>query len=293
MRSSTSLPVRALFERLDHAALAEPDPFPEDVARWAAFLPEHVRNCHVRSVVGRFHRGATAGSDEECPQAAAQVAGRVWSLSQQAEGCREVQRAIDGAASDEERVAIAREMWSHVLDAARCPHANHVVQKVIATLPNEELSFVVDEVLEGSNHMQVACHKYGCRIVQRLIERRSSGQAEVRRLVDVLLEGALALSLHTYGNYVVQRLLEHAEPAQRLQLVETIRHNLADMCRSPHGCTVLLAAIRCEQGLGQGLLARDIVREEGLAEVIKKTRHGPAVLKAAHAAACGKADAAA
>ena len=50
---------------------------------------------------------------------------------QDAKGCRDVQRAIEEAADDVTRSRLVTELAGHVLDAMRCPHANHVLQKCI------------------------------------------------------------------------------------------------------------------------------------------------------------------
>ena len=60
------------------------------------------------------------------------LAGRVWELSQDSKGCRDVQLAIEQA-TDELRRLLVAEVAGHVLDAMRCPHANHVLQKCITS----------------------------------------------------------------------------------------------------------------------------------------------------------------
>ena len=60
------------------------------------------------------------------------LVGRVWELSQDSKGCRDVQLALEQAGEDLRRLIVA-EVAGHVLDAMRCPHANHVLQKCITS----------------------------------------------------------------------------------------------------------------------------------------------------------------
>merc|ERR1719343_1869951 len=112
------------------------------------------------------------------------LSGRVWSLARDAQGCREVQNALEAARTEEERLAIAMELQSHVWDAMRCPHANYVLQKSIALLKPLSSQFIIDEIVrKGARAVaQAAKHKYGCRIIQRLLEHCKT--AQVRDLAD-------------------------------------------------------------------------------------------------------------
>merc|ERR1719191_966809 len=100
----------------------------------------------------------------------------------------------------------------------RCPHANYVIQKCISVMRPANLQFIIDELALGSPGMvtYAARHKYGCRIVQRLLEHGLP--AQVQKLAERLLDDAVATCLHPYGNYVMQHLVEHGTPAQRSRL---------------------------------------------------------------------------
>mmetsp|Transcript_11078 Transcript_11078/g.22938 ORF Transcript_11078/g.22938 Transcript_11078/m.22938 type:complete len:421 (+) Transcript_11078:68-1330(+) len=142
---------------------------------------------------------AEAEEAAEQPVASAWWSGRVWSLSRDPAGCREVQAALEAAGSEEERQALAGELRGRVSEALRCPHANFVLQKCIAVIRPRNLQFIVDEILfKGAGAVaHVARHKYGCRIIQRLLEHLSP--AQLHGLVDDLLEDAMTTCKHPYG----------------------------------------------------------------------------------------------
>jgi len=181
------------------------------------------------------------------------------------------------ASSDDERLEIAWELRGHVVDAATCPHANFVVQKLIATLPVEELRFLVDGILESPSPLQVACNKYGCRVVQRLIERCSATQ--VQALVELLLEEVALLMRSTYGNYVVQCLLEHVGSSGQKQLMTAVHGHIYELLiKGPSGCAVLLSAMQREQGAERRKIA-ELIHEASLNPKMRMTSYTSVVVR--------------
>jgi pumilio RNA-binding family len=69
-----------------------------------------------------------------------------------------------------------------------------VVQKVIECIPPEDLDFVVH--LKG--HVKdIACHAYGCRVLQRIVE--NSPRKKIRPLLDELRNDILELMQDQFG----------------------------------------------------------------------------------------------
>ena len=125
-----AFPLRALIERID----ANEDP------PWASYMsPAIVRAERAAQPKEELPRLLGARVEQEqsnltgcCARetSSSLLTGRVWELSQDSKGCREVQQAIEEA-SDDVRCSLVAELCGHVLDAMRCPHANHVLQKCI------------------------------------------------------------------------------------------------------------------------------------------------------------------
>jgi len=211
----------------------------------------------------------------------AQVAGRVWALARDPRGCREVQRALEVAGSDEARSALANELRGHVWEAMRCPHANHVLQKCIVSMRPQQSQFIIDELLCGtagpSGASQAARHRYGCRIVERLIEHCPPQQ--VKRLVEDLVSDAVALSKHPYGNYVMQHLLEHGPPDQRRRLTRMLELHAHTAGSDCYARAVVSKALSHGAHADQVALARALLREPGLIATMARTRHGHVAAK--------------
>eukprot|EP00929_Paragymnodinium_shiwhaense_P103901 TRINITY_DN67757_c0_g1_i6.p1 TRINITY_DN67757_c0_g1~~TRINITY_DN67757_c0_g1_i6.p1 ORF type:complete len:390 (-),score=44.38 TRINITY_DN67757_c0_g1_i6:279-1448(-) len=176
-------------------------------------------------------------------QAGEPSSGLVWTLSRTQKGCRDVQKCLETAVEEKERVALALELRGHVWEALRCPHANYVLQKVICLLKPSDIQFVVDEVAgKGSRAVcHAARHKYGCRILQRLLEHCTA--AQVRNLVNALLSDPVVTAMHPYGNYVMQHLIEYGSVEQQAALTKALVERIEEVGRDEYACAVLSKAM--------------------------------------------------
>jgi len=173
---------------------------------------------------------------------------------------------------------LASELRGHVLEALQCPHANHVLQKCIVSMRTQSLQFVIEELLTPSPEqvVQVARHKYGCRILQRLLEHCRADQ--LHELVAELLSSAVSLSKHAYANFVIQHLFEYGTPEQRGHLAGLFQHHAKALGKDDHGRAVLSKALSYAGPEERTALAHALLREQGLLVRMARTRHGHAAV---------------
>ena len=92
----------------------------------------------------------------------------------------------------------------------------------------KHVQFVIDEIMELPGGPQFASkHRYGSRIMERLIEHCRSDQ--VRPLVAALLNDVLRLSGDRFGNFVVQHVIEHGTSEQKHLIATTIIDAMGEM----------------------------------------------------------------
>lgn len=222
------------------------------------------------------HSVCSFGVDAGAPH----VLGRVRELSQDADGCREVQSALEDAADRQARLAVAAELRGFVWEAVGCPQANYVVQKCIMTMLPEDFQFVLDELFAGEGGPAAAAmHKYGCRIVKRLLEYGCEEQVDA--LAEELLADTLAMSTHPYGTFVVQHMLLHAGERHRNILFGELQAHAQTLCRNAFGCAAVHAALSHGGHTQAVALCRTILAEPGLLSAMGCLRYGqPAVVEA-------------
>mmetsp|Transcript_57123 Transcript_57123/g.148722 ORF Transcript_57123/g.148722 Transcript_57123/m.148722 type:complete len:289 (+) Transcript_57123:245-1111(+) len=236
-------------------------------------LPQQLHQWHLQGIwqlqqLGEHNLRQTAVGD--CLSSGKSFAGRVWRLSQHAQGCREVQRVLD-MESEGVREMLACELRGHVWEALRSPHANFVLQKFITVLSPGSLQFIVDELLQGSAE-KAAKHKFGCRVFQRLVEHGTIKQ--VAQLLKPVLTDFLALAQHQYGNYVVQHLLEYSSPEHRRRIAGLVEQNLRTLVLDPFGSAVVSGSLNKAPIGCQVSLARALVQQPGCLVLLACMKHG-------------------
>jgi hypothetical protein len=204
---------------------------------------------------------------------------RVWQLSQDPQGTFEVQRAIDACSNNEQRVAMVSELRGHILEAVKCPHANHVVRKAITSLPSRALDFIVLELLGHGKAaiIEIAEHRYGCRIIEGLLTYCSAEQLGC--MVEYLLAEAMPLCTHMYGNFVMQALIERPGLDTAGRLRQGIQANVLILGTNFYGSAVMKKSLQCSDAEERHRLVIAILSVQGLLAALGRYRHGKETTK--------------
>lgn len=204
------------------------------------------------------------------------VIGNVRLSSRSEAGSRRVQHALESGTCNEDRDSIAGELRGHVWEAARCPHANHVIQKCIMTMRPQAFEFIIDEI-RSKGACKVAKHQYGCRIMQRLLEHGRVDQIE--RLVEDLFVDVISLCKHIYGHFVMQHVLEHGSENHRQRLIMVLEQHAEVLGPDKHGSALFVTALCYGCANDQATLSSAILKQDGLITAMAATRHGHAAIK--------------
>jgi len=195
-----------------------------------------------------------AGEEEQMAElrtaALAEVHGKAARLAYDHQGCRLLQAAIHAA----DRVAaagLAQELHGHVRSLLASPHGNYVLQTVVTALPTATSGFVASELLGAG--AQSARHRFGCRILCRLIEHSGTSSELALLLAEVLAE-AEELCRHPFAHYVIQAILEHM-PAHRPRIVQALcAEALSNACHRSASHVMESALEYCDEAARQEML---------------------------------------
>ncbi|KAG5503714.1 hypothetical protein JIQ42_05937 [Leishmania sp. Namibia] len=144
------------------------------------------------------------------------VRGHLLEYSVQTYGCRVMQKAVENMRAAD-RDTIIRELDGKVVDFVFDQNANHVVQKVVEVCP-AGAQFVVDAFIPSLG--ELACHAYGCRVLQRTFEKCHNVEGvNIRPLLEAVLSRVNEFTVHQYGNYVVQHAMLNAPEDLRHRFV--------------------------------------------------------------------------
>merc|ERR1719502_167518 len=140
-------------------------------------------------------------------------------LALSANGTRIIQKALE-LTGGETQMMLSLCMHGCVRKLLDSHHGNHVLQKSIVMMPPHAVQFIFHEL---SYYRQgwagVVCHRFGCRVVERLLEHCDA--ALTAPIVAAVVTDIDSLSRHPFANYVVQHILEYV-PAHRTQVVHAL-----------------------------------------------------------------------
>jgi pumilio RNA-binding family len=116
-------------------------------------------------------------------------------------GCRVVQKALE-VISLEQKKLLVQELKEAVIDCIYDQNGNHVIQKCIEKMPSEQVDFILHTILDKPNHVKDLClHTYGCRVIQRILEKCHDSQTDP--IIEAIILDIQALTKDQFGNYVI------------------------------------------------------------------------------------------
>merc|ERR1719424_456916 len=128
-------------------------------------------------------------------------------------------------------------------------------------------SFVVEE-LKGVG-VEVSQHRYGCRILCRLLEHSATEGTTAELVTEILLD-ARNLSRHTYGYHVVRCILEHALPEHRSLIASALSGGVQRHAKHRHASFIIEKAFaHCDDQAREGLAFELLQRPESILDLAR------------------------
>lgn len=191
---------------------------------------------------------------------------------------RAAQIALEQA-SAHDAAALALGMRGHVRSAVQSKFANYVIQKILETLPVSRSSFVIEELL-GSGGV-VARHRFGCRILCRVLEHGSfNGGATAQLLDEIMDSGAEELCNHAFGSYVVRHFLEFGLPEHRQKIAGALSNDVMGYSKQRQSSHVVEAALKYCSAEDQRMLAEQLMAKRDNLLSLASSQFGHHVMKA-------------
>ncbi|CAK9095880.1 Pumilio homolog 1 (APUM-1) (AtPUM1) [Durusdinium trenchii] len=188
-----------------------------------------------------------------------------------AHACWDLQDFIPDA-SNAELKFMATQLRGHVREVVESPHGNHVLQRMLEFMPAKSLHFVLEEMLAWAPAPVLARHRYGCRVLERILEHFA--EPAIKGLLEDLLYYAKELCLHPFGNFVMQIFMEHSPTSYRKALIEIIAQNIVPIAGDHNGCAVLEKGLSWGKDNERKTLVKAILKVEGLLPAMKTLRGG-------------------
>ena len=126
-------------------------------------------------------------------------------------------------------------------------------------------------------YVELSCHPYGCRIVQRLLEHCTPAQKEL--LLDQVLANTDHLLLDQYGNYVIQHILEHGEAVNKSRIVARIEGRVLMLSQHKFASNVVEKCVSNASRQERGRLIVEVCQEDNCLGSMIKDQYGNYVVQ--------------
>jgi len=123
-------------------------------------------------------------------------------------------------ASATEQVTLATGLRGQVRQAMQSKNANYVITKAVEVMPALRVSFVAEELV--THGRVVARHRFGCRVLCRILEHLSQTDTNSLKLLDEVLDNAGGLCNHAFGSIVIRHFLEHGLDEHRRRIADAL-----------------------------------------------------------------------
>jgi hypothetical protein len=205
------------------------------------------------------------GHQEHKKLLANKMRGQVLTLSLQMYGCRVVQKALEHVLV-EQQAALVGELENHVLKCVKDQNGNHVIQKAIERCAPETIGLIYRAFIDQVQHLSL--HPYGCRVIQRCLERPEWFPAKPRILTELHASMQQGMIADQYGNYVVQHVVQKGEPKDKAQVFRLVIAGLEGYSKHKFASNVVEKCIEYSDDLWRRevvnvLTAADQRRSEG------------------------------
>lgn len=196
----------------------------------------------------------------------------VVDLALSAKGTHVVQKALE-VSGVESQIALSRCLHGHVRRLLVSHHGNHVLQKTVVMMPPHAVHFIIHELsFFPGGWAEVVKHRFGCRVVERLLEHCESALTEP--IVEAVVAEIDLFAKHPFANYVLQHILEYA-PTHRHQVVYALSQvEVPLLAQHPVGSNVVEFAFDHGDTTNQMVLAEAILSTPSAVVEMARSRHG-------------------
>ncbi|KAH9622622.1 hypothetical protein KSS87_019253 [Heliosperma pusillum] len=136
----------------------------------------------------------------------------------------------------DQKIKMVQELDGHIMRCVRDQNGNHVIQKCIECVPEENIQFIIQSFFDQV--VTLSTHPYGCRVIQRVLEHCKDPKTQ-NKVMDEILASVSMLAQDQYGNYVIQHVLEHGKSHERTTIIKELAGKIVIMSQQKFASNVV------------------------------------------------------
>lgn len=140
-------------------------------------------------------------------------------------GTRALQKLIGCLSTPNHHDLIALAISPQIVKLVHDLNGNHVIQKLISHFFGDDLDFLINLII--INLIEIASHKHGCCVLQKLLNKCSPYQ--IQKISNEILRNSVHLMKDQFGNYVIQYLISLDIDGINYQLLQLVANQLVPL----------------------------------------------------------------
>ena len=125
-------------------------------------------------------------------------------------------------------------------------------------LQPEQLDYLLNYA--RNNTIKMSNHMFGCRIIQRIIEKVKISDSEL--IISEIIKNAAELAQNQFGNYVVQHVLEYGNFEQKQKMIIQLKDKLVYLSKQKFSSNVIEKCFQHTTGTTQEMLLYAMVGQQ-------------------------------
>lgn len=191
--------------------------------------------------------------------------GELVNISLNMHGTRAVQKLIETLKTTEQVSMVISSLKPGVVTLIKDLNGNHVVQRCLQCLINEDSQFLFDAA--AAHCVEIATHRHGCCVLQRCVDFSSGAQQN--RLVAEIAANALVLSQDPFGNYVVQYILDLKILWATEDVMEQLEGHYAHLSMQKFSSNVVEKCLKLAEEEKRAEIIRELINTSRLGQLLQ------------------------
>ena len=180
-------------------------------------------------------------------------------------GTRALQKMIEYVDTEDQVKTVIRGLENDVVRLVQDLNGNHVIQKCLNRLSNDEAQFIYDAA--GADCIRIGTHRHGCCVLQRCIDHANAEQRSA--LIARITQDAFDLVQDPFGNYVVQYILDLNEPAFTTPLCLSFCGNILPLSKQKFSSNVVEKCLRTSEQDVKREMIQEMLRPADMEKLLK------------------------
>ncbi|KAF1990568.1 hypothetical protein K402DRAFT_417356 [Aulographum hederae CBS 113979] len=180
-------------------------------------------------------------------------------------GTRALQKMIEFISTPEQIGMVIQALNTNVVSLIQDLNGNHVIQKCLNHLKDQDIQFILDAVAEQC--VTVGTHRHGCCVIQRCIDHANGEQKD--QLIAEITNKAFVLVQDPFGNYVVQYILDLPNRQYTAPVCNMFRGSICSLSKQKFSSNVMEKCIRVADDDIKRMMIHELMQPNEIEKLIK------------------------